>query len=122
MSNATLLVASVLTVGAALGHAVLGEQRLVRPLIAARGWAQSEPLISTVIRLAWHWTTALILFTAYVMYVAATEPASISSSLVMALGLIYLGAALIDLILSKARHDAWPPMALIGFLTIYSQI
>jgi len=74
-----------------------------------------------MVRLAWHFTTALMLLSAYILFLAATQPAAADARLVIATGVIYLGAGIIDALATRFKHDAWPLLVSVGLLTLLAQ-
>jgi hypothetical protein len=114
-----LLWAAALCLVAAVIHSVLGEQKLLRPQLAAPTGVMENPLARQVTRLAWHWTSALWLLVGGLLAAAAYGDIT-ASWLVIAVGAVHLIAGIADAVITKGRHIGWPLIVLIGALTLFS--
>jgi hypothetical protein len=112
-----LLAAGALCVLTALIHSLLGEARLVGPLVRSRSGVMGRPLARQVTRLAWHWTSMLWLIVAAVLIAAGLgEP--VAPWLLACIGGTHLAMGLFDAVITRGRHVAWPLITLIGGLTL----
>ncbi len=118
MNTTLLTLAAVAIIIAASAHSILGEARLVRRLVDGQRAILADNLARTVLRLAWHFTSALMLLTAAFLLFAAYHPTAIDERMVAAVGALYLVAGLIDGAMTKGKHDAWIPLTLIGILIL----
>jgi len=100
-------------------HSVLGEQKLLRPQLAAPTGVLENPLARQVTRLAWHWTSALWLLAGALLVAAAYGDIG-ATWLVIAVGAVHLIAGIADAIMTKGRHIGWPLITLIGAFTLLS--
>ena len=112
-----LLMAAALCAITALIHSIIGEQRLIGPLLASGTELMQSPLARQVTRFAWHWTSALwfcvAAFLAYAAYGRFDAP-----TLLLGIGIIHIGAGLADAVLTRGQHVGWPLITLIGVLTL----
>lgn len=92
-----------------LTHSYFGEKRLIVPILASELPVANDPLGRMVIRLAWHFTTILMVLNACVMIWPATP-----NGLIMVTTAVWLVVGLIDAALTKGRHIGWPLITLAG--------
>jgi hypothetical protein len=109
--------AAALIVITALAHSVLGEQRLIGPLLAKADGVLESPLARNVTRFAWHWTSALWLLAAAVLALSAYGDIQLPW-LVFAIGAAHFVFGVADAILTKGRHVGWPLITLAGALAL----
>ena len=112
-----LLMAAALCVITALAHSVLGEQRLIQPILASDMPLMQSPLARAVTRFAWHWTALLWFCVAAVLALSASGAIEVPSPL-LALAPVHLVAGIGDAILSRGQHIGWPLITIIGVLTL----
>jgi len=104
-----LWLSATLMVATALMHSVLGEKRLINPILALNGEIMRSPLARQVLRMAWHVTSLFMALTAlFVVWPATPE------ILILATGILWLVAGLIDGIVTKGKHVGWLPLTLSG--------
>ena len=120
MNAVTLWIAAGTMVVTALAHSVLGERRLIIPLLALNQGVMARPLSRDVMRLAWHGTSILMTALAYVLAYQALHPESAQRPVVLAIGIAMTGFGLLDAIISKARHVGWPLLTLAGLCALAS--
>ena len=110
----TLLVpAAILMMATALLHSVLGERRLIRPLLALETGIMASSLARRVLRFAWHLTSALMLACAFATLWPAT-PAPVLA----AIGLAWLVPGILDAMYTRGRHIGWPLLVAAGALPL----
>ncbi len=114
-----LLMAAALCVITGLLHSVLGEQRLIQPLLASDLPIMQNNLARQVTRFAWHWTTALWLLVAATLALSAYSLID-SVHLLVAIGGVHVVMGLADAILTRGQHIGWPLITLIGGLTLFA--
>ena len=112
-----LLWAAALCAITAAIHSVLGEQKLVGPLLASDAAIMQSGYAGQLTRFACHWTTLLWLCVAAVLAFAAYGNVD-APYLVLGIGIIHVGAGLADAVLTRGRHIGWPLITVIGVLTV----
>lgn len=110
---AWLWLSAGLMVLTALVHSWLGEKRIVGPLLAYRDGVMQRPLARTIVRYAWHVTSALMVASALAVAWPATP-----AGLITAIGAVWLALGLTSLIASRAKHVGWPVIAGAGLAAI----
>lgn len=132
--HATLLfIAAALAVGAAVTHSVLGERRLIGPILdeappGSREDGRERPfgpavlrsrLSRRILRFAWHVTSLAWIAQAAVLGIVAALPAEAQSRPIAAVtGASFLVIAAISIAISRGRHVGWPILAAIGVAAI----
>lgn len=97
----------------AAAHSILGEKRLIGPLLALDIGVMSSALARSVTRFAWHLTTVLMLLSALlVIWPGSPRP------LVVITGGAWLAAGLTDAIMTRGRHIGWPMLTAAGVLAL----
>jgi len=112
-----LLMAAVLAAMTAAAHSVLGEQRLIGPLLADGNGLLEHPIARVITRFAWHWTSLLWLLVAAVLALAAYGDID-APYLLLGIGAVHLAAGLADGILTRGQHIGWPLITIIGGLVL----
>lgn len=112
MNEWTLSLAAFLLFGTGIVHSVLGERRLIGPLLdpAKRsGLLEHSTFARQVLRFAWHLTTlALWGFAAILVGLVATPAGQQTATTLVIIALVCLLSAVYIFITSGARHLAWP--------------
>ncbi|WAT18254.1 hypothetical protein OZN62_01380 [Aurantiacibacter sp. MUD11] len=112
-----LLMAAALAAITAGLHSVLGEQRLLAPLLASDAPPMQSEFARNVTRFAWHWTSVLWLCVGAVL--ALTAYGEIDAPwLVFGIGAVHFIMGVADAILTRGQHIGWPLITLIGGLTL----
>ena len=117
MASVLFLAAGVVCVLSALVHSLVGEVRLVGPLVRSRSGVMGRPLARQVVRFAWHWTSVLWLLVGAVL-VSAGLGHPIERWLLACIGGVHLALGLWDAVITRGRHIGWPLITLIGGLTL----
>ena len=112
-----LLWAAALCAITAAIHSVLGEQKLIGPLLASDASIMQSGFAGQLTRFAWHWTTLLWLCVAATLAFAAYGSID-APNLLLGIGIVHVGAGLADAVLTRGRHIGWPLITIIGLLTI----
>jgi len=110
---ALLMLAAGLMMLTALLHSVLGERRLIRPLVALDAGIMTRPLAQRVLRFAWHLTSALMLACAFAMLWPTTP-----QPVLAAIGLAWLVPGIVDALYTRGRHVGWPLLVAAGALPL----
>ncbi|WP_271077956.1 hypothetical protein [Aurantiacibacter sp. MUD61] len=112
-----LLMAAALCAITALIHSVLGEQRLIGPILSSNAPIMESPLARNVTRFAWHWTTLLWLCIGAVLALAAYGDID-APWLIFAIGTVHFVAGVADAVMTRGQHIGWPLITLIGALAL----
>lgn len=116
-SDLAMLLCAGALVATSLVHSILGERRLIGPLLARREGVLAHDLARFLIRMVWHFMTLLFWILA-----AGLVAASVGTSeqfLVVFLSSIAFGiggAGVFDAVGSRGRHIGWPMLVAIGVL------
>ena len=94
-------------------HSILGEKRLIGPILALDSDVTNRPLARKVLRFAWHFTSILMLVSALVVAWPGTP-----YRLVAITGSIWVVVGLFDAIYTRGRHVGWPFLSGAGFLAL----
>ena len=109
----TLLHASaIIMVATALAHSVMGEKRLIAPLLA-RNIDLLAGYRAALMRFAWHYTSVLMIVTAALV---AWPDAPVL--LIQITGAAWLFAGVFDAIVTRGKHIGWPLLSLAGILAL----
>lgn len=106
-ASATLMLATALT------HSILGEMRLIGPLLRGRHGVLASAYARTLTRYAWHVTSALMVATALVVAWPGTPV-----TLIRAIGAIWLALGLLSLLASRGKHVGWPVLSGAGICAL----
>jgi hypothetical protein len=109
MTAAALLL--VMTMGV---HSVMGQRRLVRPLLEQRQGVMQHPLARFIVPFAWHLTSGIGLVVAAILLAWAWAPDHARAIGLAVTGIVFTASGLIDAVGSKAKHIGWAPLTLIG--------
>lgn len=115
-----LAVASGITLGIAAAHSMLGERRILGPLLKT-SFDSCRPervdFIRLTLRFAWHLTSLFMLGCAVLLLALAVSPIDLASILSLEiLGALFVASAAITGSYSKGRHIAWPLFTIVGIL------
>ncbi len=96
----------------AFAHSIVGEKRLIAPLLA-----QKIDMLSgyrgSLVRFAWHFTSLLMILTALVVTWPGTPVPVIKIT-----GAIWLLAGILDACLTGGKHIGWPLLSAAGILAL----
>lgn len=112
-----LLMAAALCAITALTHSVLGERKIIGPLMQYDTGIMQVPLARQVTRFAWHWMSVLWLIVAAVLALAAYGDIQLPW-LVFAIGSAHFVLGVADGIITRGQHVGWPLITLIGALAL----
>ena len=101
----------------ALVHSVLGERRLIVPLLRSREGILGSELARFLLRFVWHMMSILFAIIAAAL-VAHQQGGSANLVLLAGTALGVGGAGVFDVIATRGRHIGWPMLVLIGFFAI----
>ena len=120
MSSVLLFLAAALVMVTCLTHSILGERRLIGPLMQLRAGVLQNDLARQVLRFAWHFTSALGLVVVWLLIGYALYPSTIDPAMIVLIGLILAGSGLIDAIYTRGKHVGWPLLFAAGATTLAS--
>lgn len=120
MSEILLTIAAILAFATVLVHSIVGEKRLISPLVTAGDGVMQEDLAKQVVRFAWHFTSILGLIAVYILAMAAYDFAAADVTLLAVTGSAFLIAGIYDAIVTKGKHIGWPMLAAVGALTLFA--
>lgn len=93
----------------ALVHGVLGERRLIAPLMTLDQGVMGVDLARRVFRLAWHALSLLMLVSAASVVWPGTP-----RDLILLIGIAWTATGLADALYTRGRHIGWPFLAMSG--------
>ena len=104
-----LRLAAATMIAVAFVHAIIGERRLIGPLLASNSGVMAVPQARQVMRFAWHMTSMLMILCGVVVAWPGTDQV-----LIAIIGAAWLGAGLFDAGLTRGRHIGWPFLTAAG--------
>lgn len=123
MRDTLLLASAALLLLTGIAHSWIGERKLIGPTLADRSGIYAHPLPRAVIRFAWHLTTASwVVIAALILLVVHAGSDGIVRGTAMIVGVVFLGAGLIDALASRGRHVGWPMLTGIGALALSARL
>lgn len=112
MTTSALFVAGALIFVVGVVHSVLGERRLIGPLVSPehrRGILEKSAFARGVLRFAWHITTIAWWGMAVALLALASAPLDGQGKLVvLIIATTFAVTGLVTLVSSRGRHLAWP--------------
>ncbi len=110
--NALAVAAGVVIAATGAVHSLLGERRLLGPLLASAAFA-AAPRAGPAMRFTWHLATLLMLLTACTVAWPGT-PAPLRTII----GTAYLSLGLLSLWMTRGRHVSGPMFTASGLLAV----
>jgi hypothetical protein len=126
--NAFFLIISVSLLGlTAAVHSLLGERRLLRPLLRKTDPGQTNVILNStlgrfLIRFAWHLTSLSWLVLAASLLTLQFQPEQALRNTLVATGVVFTAAGIFDAFGSKGRHIGWPLLTAIGIAALMATI
>ncbi len=114
MQPILLTVASLLLVATMCVHSILGQRRLIRPLLGEGHGVMRHPLARFIVPFAWHLTSFIGLIVAAILFAWAWAPDQARTIGLVMTAAVFTASGLIDAIGSKGKHIGWPPLTLLG--------
>ncbi|WP_428629231.1 hypothetical protein [Sphingopyxis sp.] len=108
-----LWLSAAFMVTTAVVHGVLGERRLIGPLLTLDEGIMGFDLARKVFRLAWHALSLLMLVSAASVVWPGTP-----RGLILLIGGAWAATGLFDAIYTRGRHIGWPLLAASGVFTL----
>ena len=109
----TYLTASLLLATAGI-HSILGETRLISPLLKQREGVLASDLARFLLRAVWHIMSITFAIIATALIASAESQSATKTVLLAATAIGIGGAGVLDAIGSRGRHIGWPLLVLIG--------
>lgn len=103
-------------------HSVLGQRRLIRPLLDEGAGVMQRPLARFIVPFAWHLTSFIGLILAAILLAWAWAPGHARSIGLGMTGAVFTIAGLVDAIGSRGRHVGWAPLTLIDVSSLAALI
>ena len=117
MQPILLSIAAAVMVATMLVHSILGQRRLIRPLLDEHAGVMQRPLARFIVPFAWHLMSLLGFIIAAVFLAWAWAPEYARTIGLAATGTIFTIAGLFDAIGSRGEHVGWPFLTAIGLLS-----
>lgn len=118
MQRAALTIAALLLVMTMCVHSVLGQRRLVRPLLDEGAGVMKHPFARFIVPFAWHLTSGIGLVVAAILFAWAWSPDQARTVGLAAAGIVFTASGLIDAVGSRGKHIGWAPLTLIGLSAV----
>lgn len=99
-------------------HSLLGERRLIGPLLARNDGILAVPLARFLIRYVWHLTSLVWVVLAAILLSIAFSPGNTARVALFATGIVFTLAGLIDAVGTRGRHVGWPFLTMIGLTAL----
>jgi hypothetical protein len=115
--QAALTIASLLLVATMGVHSILGQKRLIRPILKQGAGVMQYPLARFILPFGWHLMSFMGLVIAAILFAWAWAPDQARLIGLVTTGVVFTASGLVDLVGSKGRHVGWPPLTLIGLLS-----
>jgi hypothetical protein len=121
-----LYAAASFAVICAVVHSVLGERRLIGPILAEIPLGPAvlkSRLARKILRLAWHVTSIGWIAQAAVFIILAVVPTDAQSRpIAVTIGVSFLLMAAISIAMSRGRHVGWPILAAVGLAAVAAAV
>jgi hypothetical protein len=109
-----LTIAAILLAMTMCVHSVMGQRRLVGPMLDQGAGVMRHPLARFLVPFAWHLTSGIGLVLAAILFAWAWVPDQARIVGLTATGLVFTTSGLIDAVGSRGKHIGWAPLTLIG--------
>lgn len=114
LQQAVLTAASLLLVVTMGVHSILGQKRLIRPILKQGAGVMQYPLARFILPFGWHLMSFFGLIIAAILFTWAWAPDQAQTIGLALTGLVFTASGLIDAVGSRGQHVGWPPLTLIG--------
>lgn len=118
LDQALLTFASLLLVITMGVHSILGQKRLIRPILKQGAGVMQVPLARFILPFGWHLMSFMGLVIAAVLFAWAWAPDQAEQIGLAMTGVVFTVSGLIDAAGSKGKHIGWAPLTLIGLSAI----
>ena len=117
MQPILLSIAAAVMIATMIIHSVLGQRRLIQPLLAESAGVMQRPLARFIVPFAWHLMSLLGFILAAIFLAWAWAPEHAQTIGLGATGTIFTIAGVVDAIGSRREHVGWPFLTAIGLLS-----
>ena len=118
MSDWFLYIAAALLILTGIVHSLLGESRLIAPLLSRREGILASELARFLLRFAWHMTSVTWVVLALILIQLVHDPVAARWWAAASTGAVFTAAGLFDLIYTRGRHVGWPLLTGIGIAAL----
>lgn len=118
LDQALLTIASLLLVATMGVHSILGQKRLIRPILKQGAGVMQRPLARFILPFGWHLMSFLGLVIAAILFAWAWAPDQARTIGLAMTGLVFTASGLIDAVGSRGKHIGWTPLTLIGLSAV----
>jgi hypothetical protein len=115
-----LTLASLLLVMTMCVHSVIGQRRLVKPLLDEGAGVMKHPLARFIVPFAWHLTSGIGLVVAAILFTWAWAPDQARTVGLIATGIVFTASGIIDCIGSRGKHIGWAPLMFVGLSAFFA--
>ena len=112
--QAALTIASLLMVATMAVHSILGQKRLIRPILKQGAGIMQRPLARFILPFGWHLMSLMGLVIAAILFAWAWAPGQAQAIGLAMTGIVFTASGIFDAFGSKGQHVGWPPLTLIG--------
>jgi len=116
--QAALTIASLLLVATMGVHSILGQKRLIRPILKQGTGVMQRPLARFILPFGWHLMSLFGLIIAAILLAWAWAPDQAQTIGLAMTGLVFIVSGIWDAFGSKGQHVGWPPLTLIGVISL----
>lgn len=120
MSNMLVFTAAILLLLTGVAHSILGEMRLITPLLTLHQGILGNRLARFLLRFVWHSMSVCFALLSLILVVLVYDPAMVRFWAVVGTGVAFIGMGLCDMIGSRGRHIGWPLLVGIGAAALAS--
>ncbi len=113
----TCLSAGMLVLTAAV-HSVLGERRLIGPLLLLQDGVLAFPLARFLVRTVWHVMSLTFVIIAIGLIASLSRPELAATALLWGTAIGIGGAGLYDAVGSRGQHIGWPMLVLTAIFAL----
>jgi hypothetical protein len=110
--NLLTVASGILIAATGAVHSMLGERKLIAPLLAGGAFA-AAPRVGRAVRFTWHMATLLMVLTALTVAWPGTPV-----TIVRLIGSAYLGLGLLSLWMTRGRHISGPMFTAAGLFAL----
>lgn len=118
MQQVALTIAAILVVATMCVHSILGQKRLIRPILKQGAGIMQRPLARFILPFGWHLMSLFGLIIAAILFAWAWAPDQARTIGLTLTGLVFTASGLIDAVGSRGRHVGWAPLTAIGVLAL----
>jgi hypothetical protein len=118
LDQALLTATSLLLVATMAVHSILGQKRLIRPILKQGAGVMQRPLARFILPFGWHLMSFMGLVIAAILFAWAWAPDQARPVGLAMTGLVFTASGVVDAVGSKGQHVGWPPLTIIGLLSL----